>query len=207
MSLSKAEIRKWNTLPKYGTVSKNIYNLSSDSWLNMPIIRLACKRVGIEPYGVDNVSNEERQFWESQFMSEILEVEERLLDRVKEPSLQLSGDPKYRDIEPKMIKNFLLNRNLWDGPQNLKKELELLILGVNLKNRLKPKKMEILKEIGIPLTPSLSSEVSLEQEVSVKRSPVSGSRSKKSIYKEKTNKKLRSRKLSSRQLSRQAQLV
>ena len=214
MSLSKAEIRKWSTLPKYGNASKNIYNLSSDSWLNMPIIRLACERVGLEPYGVDNVSNEERQFWESQFMSEILEVEERLLDRVKEPNLQLKGDPKYRDIEPKNIKNFLLNRNLWEGPQNLKKELELLILGVNLKDRLKPKKIEILKEVGIMLTPSMSSEVSLGEKVSVKKSPVSRSRrslrSKKSISTENSQKKLgrsRSKRLGNRQLSRLAQLV
>ena len=210
MSLSNAEIRKWSTLPKYGNGSKEIYNMSSDSWLNMPIIRLACERVGLEPYGVDNVSNEERQFWESQFMSEILEVEERLLDRVKEPNLQLRGDPKYRDIEPRMIKNILLNRNLWEGPQNLKKEFELLILGVDLKNRLKPKKIEILKEVGIMLTPNLTSEVSVEKKVS-ERSPVSkpgrSFRSKKSTPEISPNNNFRTRKLSNRHLSRQVQLV
>ena len=147
MSIQKGEISQWGTLKHYGYPSSDIGYNSGDSWLHMPLISLACERLGLNPSGMDSVPSDERDFWEGQFMSEILEIEERIRDNVKEYNLSLKGDPNYSSIIPQKISKYLLNPNNWSGSQNLIKDFELLILGVDLKNKLYSKKQEILDVI------------------------------------------------------------
>ena len=72
----------------------------------MPLISLACERLGLNPSGMDSVPSDERDFWEGQFMSEILEIEERIRDNVKELNLSLKGDPNYSSIIPQKISKY-----------------------------------------------------------------------------------------------------
>ena len=66
-----------------------------------------------------------------------------------EPCLTLRGDPRFIGLKNMRIRKYLLNSRSWEGPENLISGLEILILGINLFNKIYPKKMEILDEIGI----------------------------------------------------------
>ena len=61
----------------------------------------------------------EKEFWEEQFLSEILEIEERIAGNYKEPSYTLKGDPKFLGVKPMNKEIFNFNPLSWDGPENL----------------------------------------------------------------------------------------
>ena len=60
----------------------------------MPLIVIACERLELSLPNVNNVPFDQKVFWEEQFLSEILEIEERIAGNYKEPSYTLKGDPK-----------------------------------------------------------------------------------------------------------------
>ena len=149
MSISKGEIRQWWNLNHYGCNSNNIHENSDSSWLTMPLISIACERVGLSLPNAEFVPYEQKQFWEDQFLSEILEIEQRIRNNVREPGLASKGDPKFAGVKQRSLKRFLLNPNSWNGPENLISGLDFLILGSDLYHDLHDKKMEILDEVGI----------------------------------------------------------
>jgi hypothetical protein len=149
MSISKGEIRQWWNLNHYGCNSQHIHEKSNNSWLNMPLITIACERVGLSLPNAEYVPYDQKKFWEDQFLSEILEIEQRIRNNVREPSLASKGDPKFAGVKQRSLKRFLLNPNSWEGPENLISGLDFLILGSDLYHDLYDKKMEILDEVGI----------------------------------------------------------
>ena len=179
MSISKGEIRQWWNLNHYGCNSQHIHEKSNNSWLNMPLITIACERVGLSLPNAEYVPYDQKKFWEDQFLSEILEIEQRIRNNVREPSLASKGDPKFAGVKQRSLKRFLLNPNSWEGPENLISGLDFLILGSDLYHDLYDKKMEILDEVGIkyeekPLRARVSGERVSGERVSGER--VSGAR-------------------------------
>ena len=149
MSIAKDEIRQWSTLEHYGFPSKYIHERSGDSWITMPLIVIAWERLELSLPNVNNVPFDQKEFWEEQFLSEILEIEERIAGNYKEPSYTLKGDPKFLGVKPMSVKRFLTNPLSWDGPENLAPGIDILILGGDLYSRVFSKKMDIIDEIGI----------------------------------------------------------
>ena len=83
MNSFKSEIRQWNTLgKKYGNHSNNIHQ-SNDSWILMPLIVIACERMGLNLPDIKQVPSEQKKFWEEQFLTEILEIEERIKENAR----------------------------------------------------------------------------------------------------------------------------
>ena len=142
--LSIGEIKQWNTTQKYGHFGQKIFNSSNLSWVKMPIISLACERLEILPMDKNTVPSIEREFWENYFYPEILHIEERIKNNIKEPSLEFKGSSKYNSMKPKKLTDIILNKNSWEGPENLKNDLQFLILGKDIEEKLQNKIKEIL---------------------------------------------------------------
>ena len=173
MSIPKDEIRQWSTLEHYGFPSKYIHERSGDSWITMPLIVIACERLELTLPDVNLVPFDQKQFWEDQFLSEILEIEERISGNYKEPSYTLKGDPKFLGVKPMSIKRFLTNPLSWEGPENLAPGIDILILGSDLYSRVFSKKMDIIDEIGIKYKSTIKQD--LLEVYSTKVSPKSAS--------------------------------
>ena len=173
MSIPKDEIRQWSTLEHYGFPSKYIHERSGDSWITMPLIVIACERLELSLPNVNFVPFDQKQFWEDQFLSEILEIEERITGNYKEPSYTLKGDPKFLGVKPMSIKRFLTNPLSWEGPENLAPGIDILILGSDLYSRVFSKKMDIIDEIGIKYKSTIKQD--LLEVYSTKVSPKSAS--------------------------------
>ena len=112
----------------------------------MPLISIACERVGLSLPNAEFVPYEQKQFWEDQFLSEILEIEQRIRNNVRESGLASKGDPKFAGVKQRSLKIFLLNPNSWNGPENLISGLDFLIIWTDLYHKLHDKKMEILED-------------------------------------------------------------
>ena len=143
-TIPAGEIKQWYTTKLYGNHTNEISDHSNLSWLKMPIISLACERRNILPLFAVPVPSKEREFWETYFMPEILHLEERLGSNIKEPSLELRGDPKYHQMRKRKLLEILLDENSWDGRENLRDDLQTLILGIGAEIELYEKKMDIL---------------------------------------------------------------
>ena len=139
----------------------------------MPLIVIACERLELSLPNVNNVPFDQKEFWEEQFLSEILEIEERIAGNYKEPSYTLKGDPKFLGVKPMSIKRFLTNPLSWDGPENLAPGIDILILGADLYSRVFSKKMDIIDEIGIKYKSTIKQD--LLELYSTKVSPKSAS--------------------------------
>ena len=196
MSISKGEIRQWWNLNHYGCNSNNIHENSDISWLTMPLISIACERVGLSLPNAEFVPYEQKQFWEDQFLSEILEIEQRIRNNVREPGLSSKGDPKFAGVKQRSLKRFLLNPNSWNGPENLISGLDFLILGSDLYHDLYDKKMEILDEVGIKYEERALAESvrgASVREASVRGASVRGASLRKSRSKSKSSSESKSK--------------
>ena len=144
--IPKGEIKQWDTTNKYGHFGEKISRLSNLSWIKMPLISIACERAGFLPLDKISVPNDEKDFWENYFFSEILEIEERIKDKnVKEPSLALQGSPKYNFMKKRLLINIIFDVNSWNSTDNLKDDLQNLVLGSELDSKLLKKSIEILE--------------------------------------------------------------
>ena len=109
----------------------------------MPLICIALERIGALPYDIISVPLQEKIFWEQNFLSEILYLEDRFKNNEKEPEIRLRGSSLFSKTPERKLMNFLMDEDCWTSSSSLKENIQILAIGLDLANKLDTKIIQI----------------------------------------------------------------